>query len=175
MKYRVKRHTVTQPLDKPYRFIPLTQNQNAIVDAADFEWLSQWNWVANWNPLAQCFYAMRTAPNHLFIAMHRQILGCTKSEEADHRNHNTLDNRRKNIRKCSPSQNQANRRIQRNNTSGFCGVSWNKRNSKWRVRVVVNRKEIHVGTFNSAEEGGHAYDIAATKYFGPFAHLNFPH
>jgi hypothetical protein len=56
----VKRHAVTQPLDTSYRYIPLTRNLNAIVDADDFDWLSKWNWHAVWNPCTKSFYATRT-------------------------------------------------------------------------------------------------------------------
>ena len=43
MKYTVKRHDVVQPLDTSYRYIALTNHQNAIVDETDYEWLRQWN------------------------------------------------------------------------------------------------------------------------------------
>ncbi len=67
-KRRMKRHAVTQPLDPSYRLIPLTQHQNAIVDTADFDWLSQWNWHANL--CDKGFYVRRTTrqgcPNSLW-------------------------------------------------------------------------------------------------------------
>src|SRR5258706_13665947 len=58
-KPRVVRHEVTQPLNESYRLIPLTQNQNAIVDVEDFEWLSQWYWMAMFSPEADTFYVIR--------------------------------------------------------------------------------------------------------------------
>lgn len=169
---RVKRHSVTQPLDKPYRFVPLTQGQNAIVDAADFEWLSKWHWNAHWNKKTKSFYAEKDVRFDGVAAMHRTILGCTKGEGVDHRNGDTLDNRRENIRKCTTRQNSCNRSAQRNNTSGFKGVTWDKSTSKWRARIGEFRK--HLGLFASPEEAARVYDAAAKEQFGEFAYLNFP-
>lgn len=58
-KRRMKRHAVTQPLDTDYRFIALTQNKNAIVDASDFESLNEFNWCAQWHQDSHKFYAVR--------------------------------------------------------------------------------------------------------------------
>src|ERR1700741_4140580 len=119
---RVKRHAVIQPLETDYRFIPLTRNQNAIVDAADFEWLSQWNWYAMWSKCTKSFYAARRGPCSSVIFMHRLIIDSEKL--VDHKDHNTLDNRRENLRKCTYMQNSQNKRMRRNNRSGFKGVRW---------------------------------------------------
>src|SRR6266705_3647435 len=89
----VKRLPVAQPLDKPYRFIPLTQGQIAIVDAADFDWLNQWNWCAHNHPNGG-FYAVRVDYSHGrkdFLYMHKVILNCECL--GDHKNGNKLDNR----------------------------------------------------------------------------------
>src|SRR5712664_3648473 len=115
-KRRVLRHEVTQPSDTSYRLIPLTQGKNAIVDTKDFEWLSQWNWCA------ECvdgyFYAIRRSFRKR-ISMHGAILKIKTGEEGDHRNHDTLDNRRKNIRRCTRTQNARNVRKPWDNRSGF--------------------------------------------------------
>lgn len=58
----VERPAVAQPISKPYRFIPLTQNKIALVDAEDFEWLSQWNWYAAAHQSGS-FYARRSSYN----------------------------------------------------------------------------------------------------------------
>lgn len=83
--------------------ILLTQNQVALVDDADFEWLSQWKWYAIWSPGIKGFYAVRRGRlpdgRRSLIRMHRQILGLDMADkrQGDHVNHDTLDNRRENL------------------------------------------------------------------------------
>ena len=166
-KQRVVRHAVTQPLDKPYRFIPLTQRQNAIVDIGDFEWLNQWNWCAVWDSDCKSFRAFRKGGVR---AMHRFIMECSsKEEQVDHKNHDTLDNRRENLRKCSKDQNAKNRRARKI----IKGVHFHKRLGKWEARIRVGKKNHYLGLFLSQKDAAIAYDKAATKYFGEFACLNY--
>jgi|SRR6266850_2799308 len=167
MKHRMKRHAVVQPLDTSYRVIPLTKGQNAIVDAEDFEHINQWNWCAQWCEETQSFYAQRGGG----VRIHQVILGC---KWGDHKNHDTLDNRRENLRKCTRSQNCRNARIRRDNTSGFKGVGWHERIKKWEARIVVNKKQKYLGVFASKEDAARAYDIAAEVYHREFALKNFP-
>jgi len=173
IKRPVKRHSVTQPIDTLYRYIPLTHNQNAIVDVGDFEWLSQFNWRAVWNSHTCSFYAARNV-NTKNVYMHRVILGSAPKEETDHWNHNTLDNRRENLRKCTGTQNLSNRGMQRNNKSGFKGVYWEKDRGKWGAMIQAKGKVICLGRFQTPEEAARAYDAAAREQFGEFAFLNFP-
>jgi hypothetical protein len=174
MKRRMKRHAVTQPLDQSYRLIPLTQGQNAIVDTADYDWLNQWNWTATWCPFTKSFYAQRRLPNYgKLISMHRFILGCQPGEEGDHKNNNTLDHRRNNLRKCNSRQNRRNQRVCRGGSSKYKGVCWNKVRRKWRAIIKTGEKQKHIGLFASEEDAARAYDAAAIRYFGEFAHLNF--
>src|SRR6266852_1538534 len=170
-KYRVRRHAVTQPLDKSYKLIPLTRNQNALVDTEDFARLSQWNWCALWSTHAKSFYAVRS--ENPMVYMHRIILDCAMDEDGDHRNHDTLDNRRRNLRKCSPTQNKQNSRPHKDG-SGFKGVCWNNQRNKWQAGIQARGKRHHIGLFVSATEAAVAYDEAAKRLHGEFAHLNFP-
>jgi hypothetical protein len=172
-RYRVKRHEVVQPLDQSYRLIPLTKGQNAIVDAADYEWLSEFNWYASWMVFHKGYYAA-TRVGKRIVSMHRMICG-EVHEDIDHRNFNNLDNRRDNLRPCTHEQNMHNLRKFTTNTSGFKGVSWGKRERKWRARINLSGKEIHIGTYQSAEDAAQAYDEAANRLYGEFAVLNLPH
>jgi hypothetical protein len=179
MKRRVKRHTVVQPLDTSYRLIPLTQGQNTIVDAGDFDWLSQWNWWADKNPKTGKFYALRAdqinnrAPK---VRMHRLILGCNDSEEGDHRNCDGLDNRRDNLRKCTRRENTRNRKLPATSTTGYKGVFFHRecKTKPWQARIFASPKKFHLGMFYTREEAARAYDAKAKELFGEFAHLNFP-
>lgn len=168
-KLHVVRHEVTQPLDQSYRLIPLTQGQNAIVDVEDFEWLSQWNWCARRKPSTGKFYAgrgVRIKNKAQIIAMHAVIL---EFPGGDHKNRNTLDNRRENLRKCTLAQNGRNRGRQRNNKSGFKGVCWD---GGWRATIRINGKIKHLGRFESPKDAARAYNEAAKKHYGEFAYLN---
>jgi hypothetical protein len=167
-KRRVVRHEVTQPLNESYRLIPLTQGQTAIVDAEDFEMVSALNWHAHWNPNTQSFYA-RCWQNGRMM-MHKFILGYDAGEQADHKNHNTLDNRRENLRRCTPMQNSQFRKKRSDNTSGFKGVCLH--NGKWEAAITVNKKTIRLGSFETPEDAGRAYNEAAKNLFTDFAHIN---
>jgi AP2 domain-containing protein len=173
-KRRMPRHSVTQPLDKSYRLIPLTQGQNAIVDANDFEWLSQWNWYAVWCEHSRSFYATRNEEGRTgnAIFMHKAILSCERREQGDHKNHDTLDNRKGNLRKATNTENNFNKGPQSNNKSGYKGVSWDKEKEKWLAQIVHQGTHVFIGRFSSVKEAAHAYDTAAKKYHGEFAVLN---
>jgi len=106
--------------------IKLTQGRYALVDDEDFNWLNQWKW---------CFdrsngYAHRNQwvnGKNRKIYMHRIILGNPRGilikVETDHKNRNKLDNRRKNLRVVTRSENVLNKGLQSNNTSGIPGVT----------------------------------------------------
>ena len=55
-------------------------------------------------------------------------------------------------------QNRNTRLLISTNTSGYRGVSWNKRAEKWKAKIIVNNKQIHLGSFDTAEEGAIAYN-----------------
>jgi hypothetical protein len=165
----VKRDTVTQPSTESYRLIPLTRNQNAIVDASDFEWLSQWNWFAVPNYKSKSFYACSEGNR---LKMHRLILGCGIGEEGDHKDGNGLNNRRANLRKCLQIQNARNRRKHAKGSSRYKGVSFRKKYSAWRSRIGIGKSIIHLGYFSSEKEAAEAYNEAAKRLHGEFAELN---
>jgi AP2 domain/HNH endonuclease len=150
--------------------IELTQGQVAVVDEMDFPSLSQWKWFAKWNKITRSYYAYRKEDGKL-ISMARQIMKAEKGEVVDHKDHDTLNNRRCNLRRCTKAQNSWNQRVRRNNTSGFKGVCWNKNSKKWLSYITVNRRMIYVGGFNTPQEAGKAYAEAAAYYYGEFSGL----
>lgn len=103
------------------------------------------------------------------LLMHRIILGAQPGELVDHINHDTLDNRRCNLRICTARQNCANRMMARRSKSPYKGIHPTP-SGKWVARA--NRK--HLGTFDSAEEAARQYDAAAIATWGEFACINFP-
>ncbi len=87
----------------------------------------------------------------------------------DHVNMNTMDNRWMNLRESTPSQNQANRTVRKDNKTGIKGVFYIPRDKKFSSEIQVQGQQIRLGYFDTAEAAGAAYEIAATKYFGEFA------
>jgi hypothetical protein len=160
--------------------IPLTQGQFALVDDVDFEWLSRWKWCAM-KHTSNGYYAGRTVqfkkPNGRYstktILMHRVILGLTDGKtHTDHINHNTLDNQKINLRECTPAENQRNSTSQKNSSSKYLGVGWNKAAKKWRSQLIIAGKYKYLGSFTCEIKAALAYNEAALEYFGEFANLN---
>ncbi len=106
--------------------------------------------------------------------MSRVLMKAKKGECVDHINHNTLDNRKENLRLCTQSQNSMNRRLRKDNASGFKGVSWHKIIKKWVVYIRVDGSNKNLGYYDALEKAVHVYDAAAKEHQGEFALLNFP-
>lgn len=106
--------------------------------------------------------------------LHRLILGLTDRDTlGDHENHDTLDNRRDNLREATRQNNCRNSSSAKNSTSKYLGVCWYKAGQRWRASITIDRKHIHLGYFDNEEDAARAYDVAAFKHFGVFANLNF--
>jgi hypothetical protein len=156
-----------------YRTIPLTKGQVAIVDAADFEWLSQWKWYAAWDDNPKSFYAKRSAKNgnkRSVIAMQRVVLGLDFGDRriGDHISGDTLDNRRCNLRICTPSQSSCNRGLPVNSGTGYKGVHFDKKSGKYRSHIKLCGHAIYLGTRDTPEEAHVLYCEFAEKLHGEF-------
>lgn len=104
--------------------------------------------------------------------LHRVIMNAKKGEVVDHINGNKLDNRRKNLRICTNSENVRFQKRHKNNTSGYKGVSWSKGMKKWEARIMVDRKSIVGGYFSNRLDAAKEYNRLATTFFGEYAMIN---
>ena len=150
------------------KHLPTSNGLFILIDDGDFDRASQHSW-----PLNAQGYPHATI-NGESVTLHTWLVGAQKGEEVDHKNHNTLDCRRENLRRCTKSQNMANMRTPRSNTTGFKGVTLDKRVGRYTARIKVNQHHMHIGNFATAKEAARAYDEKALEYFGEFAWLNFP-
>lgn len=140
----------------------------AKVDLCDLGRVSDVAWTLD----PRGYVAGRPAGCAQSVTMHRWILfGEGKGGTVDHRNGDRMDNRRANLRECSPAENSRNTRLAKNNTSGFKGVS-RTAEGRWRARITVDRKEVRLGVFDSPQEAAAAYDEAAKQMHGEFASPN---
>lgn len=73
-------------------------------------------------------------------------------KQIDHINRDTLDNRFCNLNIVNASENNENKGMLSRNSSGFSGVSWMRSKNKWRARITKDRKEYHLGLFDTKEE-----------------------
>jgi hypothetical protein len=155
--------------------IHLTRGKQAVVDAIDGD-LAQFNWIAKASS-GGAFYAGRAGETssskniclHLVIAARCGAI--VDGMFVDHADHDSLNCRRLNLRPATHQQNQCNRGAPRHNTSGFKGVSQDKRTLKWRAYIRVNGVRKHLGVFTRADAAAAAYGIAARELHGPFANV----
>lgn len=105
--------------------------------------------------------------------LHRVLLGLTEFDNlGDHEDHDTLNNRRSNLRPATYSQNLRNQRSHHGSSSAYLGVSWCVRDQRWRAHCQVEKKHRALGSFATEIEAAHAYDDAVCH--DKFANLNFP-
>lgn len=148
--------------------ITTTNGYTVIVDDADHAWAAGISWYGQVHKGGRVY-----ANNRSRGAMHRLLLGITdRRVHVDHKNGNGLDNRRENIRPATPSQNLQNTKRSRRNTSGYKGVSFDRRTKSFAARIMVGGKNVHLGRFKTAEEARDAYDWAVAMHRGEFGVLN---
>ncbi|MFH1370912.1 MAG: AP2 domain-containing protein [Planctomycetota bacterium] len=160
-----------------YRRINLGEGEWTIVDADVYYRLGNFKWVISGNGTK--LYAARfvkiASGQAKMVRMHRELMNFPKGFLVDHKNCNSLDNRRENLRLATRSQNMYNKsKTKKKTSSRFIGVCYNKSRRKWEVRIYCQRRKIWLGRFDSEIDAAKAYDLAAIKYHGEFAHLNFP-
>lgn len=98
----------------------------------------------------------------------RLIMGAMPGEEVDHINHNQYDNRRCNLRICTPTENCRNKRVYVNNRLGVKGVRFDSRTKKYVARICINKRLVHIGSFNSLSAAQEARQLRARVEFGDF-------
>lgn len=116
-------------------------------------------------------YLISTVRGHRtqFIYMSRVIMNITdKNYDVDHINHNTRDNRKSNLRIVTRTQNNMNRSIQSNNTSGVTGVRFEDRIQRWVAKITFNKHTINLGCFINFDDAVNARKEAEIKYFGEY-------
>jgi len=163
----------------------LTQGFYATVDDEDFDYLSHYNWhamVQKRSDGSDRVYAMRrvkTGGKSKPILMHRVIVQASEGSIWDHIDGDTLNNQKLNLRSVTCSQNCLNRPptysvAGKTVASMFRGVTDSGQNrKKWKAQICINRKVIHLGHYESEIEAALAYDIAAIRLHGRYAHTNF--
>jgi hypothetical protein len=150
--------------------IHLSDNLFVVLDAADYERLSQYRWYAA--KRGRQVYAI-CRKNGKEQYMHRMIARPRKGYIVDHIDHNGLNNRRCNLRVCTPRQHQANRGPS-GGSSRFVGVFFNTREGKWQAHIMAHGKHYYLGLFDDEIEAAKARDRKAYELHGEFAYLNFP-
>lgn len=149
-------------------FVPLTRGMEAIIDVDMAQVVGEFNWNAS-QPKPGSFYACRTeerAGVGRRVYLHRFIMGepdCL----VDHRDHNTLDCRRSNLRPANRVENSANQVLGSNNSSGFKGVVFRKRGGTFEASIGGERT--YLGRFATAEDAAAAYNKAAADRYGDFS------
>ena len=133
--------------------------------------LLKYNWFINKDGYAvryQIFNGERK-----IISLHRTIISRFDSREylvCDHDDTNKLNNQRENLRRATPQENQFNRGMNKNNTSGQKGVS--REGNKWVARIRHNRIKIYLGSFSDIDDAAAAYNKREKELFGEFCRKN---
>lgn len=159
--------------------IPLDYGLHAFIDAADADIVLPYEWRAlapQVNKDGSCHYQVSAAiPGIGAVSLHRYLMGACEGQLVDHRNRNSLDFRRSNLRFATQSQSSCNRSkfFKRGNVSRYKGA-YPRGRGRWYAAVTANYETHRAGPFASEEEAARAYDDLAREWHGEFACLNFP-
>jgi hypothetical protein len=152
--------------------ISLTQGYVAIVDDEDYDRVAAFKWSADVK--RNTVYAKRTIRldgRKMTLRLHAFLTGLPY---VDHRDGNGLNNTRANLRQATNAENQRNRGLQSNNTSGYIGVSFDRARCAWYAHIKADTVMRNLGHHATPEEAARVRDAAARELHGEFARLNFP-
>jgi hypothetical protein len=139
-------------------------NEEVFFDLDDAELILQHTWHIDGDGYAKAMIDGKMTRMH-------QLIGC---KWFDHINRNRRDNRKRNLRKCTPQENTRNASLRSDNTSGFIGVWWDKSMNKWCAQMVIDGKTMNFGYFTDKTDAIIARLRAEKQYckeFAPQRHL----
>jgi hypothetical protein len=156
--------------------IRLSKERVATISPEDHAYLSQFAWHAV--KMRHGYYGYRTIQRrrggthpcgmHIDVAR-RMGLAPTRHCQIDHINRDTLDNRRENLRSATPSQQNCNQDLRRDNATGVKGVSFNKHVGRYEAYVAINGKRRFHELFDTLEEAASAVKEARKRLHQEFA------
>ncbi len=159
------------------KIIQLNHGHITSVDDEDFEELNKYKWYAWYNKYTDSYYAVKGTwinKKRGILYMHRFIMQANGRDiKVDHKDRDTLNNQRSNLRFATHGENCANRKSMKNSTSKYLGVCWHKSKRKWKAAIEKNRTQLYLGLFTNEEDAAKAYDLKAIELHGEFANLNF--
>lgn len=136
----------------------------AVIDLEDVERCNEIKWsVGKFGSPYDMYYLVARG-----LTFHRFIMDAPKGMDVDHIDGDTMNNRKENLRICTRQQNSMNRKMNIRNKSGYKGVIWDKRTSKWMAYIMVNYKFKNLGYHINIEDAVVARSIAEEKYFGEY-------
>lgn len=138
-------------------------NEKVLFDIEDYDLIKNILWKLDESGYARGYDVV----SKKYIRMHKIITNTNKDTIVDHINMNKLDNRKENFRFATHSQNRINSPVRSNNTTGIQGVTFE--NNKWRSRITVNNKSIHLGVFDDFNDAVITRLKAEKKYYKEFA------
>ena len=142
------------------------EKARAIIDLDDLEKVGKYRWHLNSNG-----YVVKNSP---VGRLHRLIMDAPEDRVVDHINHNTLDNRKSNLRLCTHAENSKNLSLSIRNSTGYKGVYFDNGTKKYRARITNDYSKKSLGYYHSVEDAAVAYDKAAITLYKEFASTNFP-
>lgn len=162
--------------------IPLSRGKVARIDDEDAALVAGFKWWAHQGNDGHGWYArgypLNSPTNRSQIMMHNLILGVHAGTLVDHLDGDGLNNTRANLRPATRAQNAQNQHIRSDNQTGFKGVGRSQRHGRlyprWRAKITIEGRTLHLGYFASPAQAAEAYDEAARRHFGRFARVNFP-
>lgn len=156
-----------------YTIIRITSEKHGtfdfILDNEDADRVKQYHWGINACKSNKGDYVEYLA-HHDKIMLHRFIMNAPKGMIVDHRDGNSLDTRKQNLRVCTQEGNGKNRKKNKNNKSGVKGVIWNTfaPTPKWQAYIMVNYHHKSLGYYTDFKEAVMARKLAEIKYFGEY-------
>lgn len=157
--------TTYEEIDNGYIIHCKNSELVAYIDKEDYELVKNYTWnIRDRDNGYSGYKSITTRINGNTIALCKLI---TRYDYCDHIDRNPLNNRRNNLREATHTENMRNCSKRKDNTSGYIGVTWNKRVNMWEAQLNINKKCLHLGKFVDKINALKARLQAELQYFGP--------